>query len=73
MKWSVFFSLCVWTRCCFGSELLEKMSLEEKVGQVLMVHFHGEMVNDDAKTLIQNVKVGGVIYYNWSNGLHSPK
>jgi len=49
------------------------MSLEEKVGQVLMVHFHGETANDDAKTLIQNAKVGGVIYYNWSNGLHSPK
>ncbi|MEM7175695.1 MAG: glycoside hydrolase family 3 N-terminal domain-containing protein [Chlamydiota bacterium] len=49
------------------------MSLEEKVGQVLMVHFHGESANEDARTLIQNVKVGGVIYYNWSNGLYSPK
>lgn len=73
MRLSCLFFLCVWTSCCFGSELLEKMSLEEKVGQVLMVHFHGETVNDDAKTLIQNAKVGGVIYYNWSNGLHSPK
>ncbi len=56
---------------CFGS--LAEMSLEEKVGQLLMVHFNGEEVNEDAKTLVQRTKVGGIIYYNWSNGLHSPK
>ena len=49
------------------------MSLEDKVGQLLMVQFYGEVVNDDAKTLIQDTKVGGIIYYNWSNGLTSPK
>lgn len=48
------------------------MSLEEKVGQILMVHFHGETINDDAKTLVQDTKVGSIIYYNWSNGLISP-
>ena len=69
----LFFSLWAWTSCCFGSDLWEEMSLEEKVGQVLMVHFHGEEINEDAKTLVEQVKVGGVIYYNWSNGLHSPE
>jgi beta-N-acetylhexosaminidase len=49
------------------------MSLEEKVGQLLMVQFHGEEANDDARTLIQETKVGGIIYYNWSNGLYSPE
>ena len=49
------------------------MSLDEKVGQLLMVHFNGETVNDDAKTLIQKVHVGGFIYYNWANGLNSPE
>lgn len=49
------------------------MSLEDKVGQLLMVSFHGEVANEDAKALIQEVKVGGIIYYNWSNGLHSPE
>jgi len=48
------------------------MSLEEKVGQLLMVHFQGEEANEDARTLIQEAKVGGIIYYNWCNGLHSP-
>ncbi len=58
---------------CFASTYLEEMSLEEKVGQLLMVHFNGETVNEDAKILVQEVKVGGIIYYNWSNGLHGPK
>ncbi|MGH2611688.1 MAG: beta-N-acetylhexosaminidase, partial [Rhabdochlamydiaceae bacterium] len=48
------------------------MSLEEKVGQVLMVHFNGEQVNEDAKALVQKINVGGIIYYNWANGLNSP-
>ena len=52
--------------------LLEDMSLEEKVGQVLMVHFNGEYANEDAKKLIQGMYVGGFIYFNPSNGLHSP-
>lgn len=52
---------------------LEKMSIAEKVGQLLMVHFHGEEANDDARNLIENYHVGGIIYYNWANGLHSPE
>lgn len=57
---------------CFGSITAPAISLEEKVGQLLMVHFQGEVPNEDARILIQDVKVGGIIYYNWSNGLHSP-
>lgn len=57
----------------FFSQPVKEMSLEEKVGQLLMVHFHGEEVNDDARFLVQKLHVGGIIYYNWSNGLHSPQ
>jgi beta-N-acetylhexosaminidase len=56
---------------CFAYSVKE-MSLEEKVGQILVVQFHGEEVNDDAKALVQEMYVGGFIYYNWSNGLSSP-
>lgn len=52
---------------------LSGMTLEEKVGQVLVVHFNGEGVNEDASALVQQLHVGGVIYYNWANGLHSPE
>ena len=55
------------------SDLLERMTLEEKVGQLFVAHFRGEVANEDAKNLIQDVKVGGIIYYNWSNGLTSPE
>lgn len=49
------------------------MTLEEKVGQLLMVHFHGVCANEEAKELIQEAHIGGIIYYNWSNGLTSPE
>lgn len=48
-----------------------EMSLEEKIGQLLIVHFHGEEANQEAKILIQDLHVGGIIYYNWANGLLS--
>lgn len=56
---------------CFSLPSIEELSLEEKVGQLLVVHFHGESVNEDAQRLIQGVKVGGIIYYNWANNLTS--
>lgn len=51
---------------------LDALSLEEKVGQLLIVHFQGETANAEAQALIQETKVGGIIYYEWANGLHSP-
>lgn len=51
---------------------INTLTVEEKVGQMLMVHFNGEEANEDAKRLIQNAHVGGFIYYNWSNGLQNP-
>lgn len=50
---------------------LTTLSLEEKVGQLLIVHFNGLEANEEARKLIQEVHVGGFIYYNWSNGLEN--
>lgn len=47
------------------------MSMEEKVGQLLLVHFQGTEANEDARFLIQDVGVGGFILYNWANELQS--
>jgi beta-N-acetylhexosaminidase len=47
--------------------------LEEKAGQVLMVHFHGQEANEEARRLIEEVHIGGIIYYNWSNELKNPQ
>jgi len=57
---------------CLAYAPIQEMSLEEKVGQLLMVHFYGEEANAEAKALIQETQVGGIIYYNWSNALTSP-
>lgn len=56
---------------CAALEVAD-LSLEEKVGQLLMVHFHGQEANEDASRLIQEAHVGGIIYYTWANGLASP-
>lgn len=63
--------------CFFSSSLfsydVNSLSLEEKVGQLLMVHFDGKEANKDAEVLICDLHIGSIIYYNWSNGLTSPK
>ena len=49
-----------------------EMTLGEKVGQCLMVHCRGEAVNEEFRALVQDLHVGGIIYFTWANGLHSP-
>lgn len=66
-----FLRIAAFASICFGFTTVKELSLEEKVGQILMVHFQGEVANADAKTLIQEVHVGSIIYYNWANGLRS--
>jgi beta-N-acetylhexosaminidase len=51
---------------------ISEMSLEEKVGQLLVAHFNGQVVNEEAEVLLDQVHVGGIIYYEWANGLVSP-
>ena len=49
---------------------MENMTIEQKVGQVIISHVHAKEVNADAKKLV-DLGIGGVIYYNWANGLDS--
>jgi beta-N-acetylhexosaminidase len=51
---------------------VEKLSLEEKIGQMLLVQFIGNEISEDAKLLVAKAHVGGIIYYNWANDLSSP-
>jgi beta-N-acetylhexosaminidase len=64
---------CFWMPLRLTSVEVKDLSLEEKVGQLLVVHFHGEMANEQARSLIQEVGIGGIIYYQWANGLHDPQ
>lgn len=69
--WKALFFFCLATVSLYPS--LKEMSLEQKVGQLLIVHFPGKEVNEEARILVQEVGVGGIIYYEWANGLESPQ
>ncbi len=66
----IFFFLFLAIGPLFAS--LDNMSLDEKVGQLLIAHFHGDEANEEAQILINQVCIGGIIYYEWANGLSSP-
>lgn len=65
----IFAHVCV----CFAKISVADLSDEEKVGQLLMVFFKGEEINEEAIKLISEAHVGGFIYYNWANGLKTPQ
>src|ERR1700733_12792082 len=48
------------------------LTLEEKVGQLLIVRVEGLIANQEAEQLVREAYVGGFIYYNWANGLEEP-
>jgi len=45
-------------------KLVAKMTLEEKIGQLLVVGFHSKQVDPHIRSMIQEYKVGGVILYD---------
>ncbi|MCM3569000.1 beta-N-acetylhexosaminidase [Neobacillus mesonae] len=47
-----------------ADELIEKMSLRDKIGQMMMVGFQGLEEDDHIKSLIRDEKVGGVILFD---------
>lgn len=64
--------------CIFSYEIGHKikvshLSLEEKIGQMLIAHFHGLTMNQDAEKLIKDLHIGGIIYYQFSNPFENPE
>ncbi|MGB8953880.1 MAG: beta-N-acetylhexosaminidase [Tumebacillaceae bacterium] len=53
-------------------DLLANMTLEEKIGQLLMVGFNGDTPGPDALTLVETYHAGGVVLFNWSDNLKNP-
>ncbi|MCC3765664.1 glycoside hydrolase family 3 protein [Glycomyces sp. TRM65418] len=67
---------------------LASMSLEDKVGQLFMVYVHGESADtdqseavasnrerlgaDNGAAFVAAYKPGGIIYFDWANGLTDP-
>ena len=44
-------------------KIIGSMSMKEKVGQMVMIGFHGTDPNDDTAFMLNNFHVGGVIFY----------
>ena len=68
-------------------EIMDGMTLEEKVGQLFIVHVYGETPTDpdyedtnvnnnrggkNFKEVIENYQVGGIIYFNWTDNIGLP-
>lgn len=53
-------------------ELLQNMSLEEKVGQVIIAYFSGPEFTSRLAKELQDLPLGGVILYSTSGNIESP-
>lgn len=68
-------------------EIIADMTIEEKVGQLFIIHAYGETPTDEEyedtnvennrggknfKEIIENYHIGGVIYFNWSANIGTP-
>ena len=51
---------------------INAMTIEEKVGQILMCPIHGDSFSPEMKDFLEETKIGGVILYKWANTLTSP-
>jgi beta-N-acetylhexosaminidase len=45
-------------------EILSQMTLEEKVGQMVMIGFHGTTANDDVNWMLNQYYMGGIILFD---------
>ena len=45
-------------------KLVANMSDEDKVGQLMMIGIHGKSLNDDAKFMLNEYRVGGIILFD---------
>ncbi|GGB59199.1 beta-N-acetylhexosaminidase [Lentibacillus populi] len=68
-------------------DIMDDMTIEEKVGQLFIVHVYGKTPTDpdyedinlrnnrggeNFKEVIENYHVGGVIYFNWTDNIGTP-
>lgn len=68
-------------------DMMEDMTVEEKIGQLFIVHVYGQTPEDpnyedvnldnnrggkNFKEVIENYHVGGIIYFNWSDNIGTP-
>ncbi|MBH8592013.1 beta-N-acetylhexosaminidase [Paenactinomyces guangxiensis] len=55
-----------------AERLLKHMTLEEKVGQMVMGGFYGDVPSEDARRLIQEAHVGSIILFSYTGNVKDP-
>lgn len=59
-----------WGKSNHISDIISEMSLEEKIGQMVLAGISGTTLNTDTKKLINQFHVGGIIFYK--NNFETP-
>ncbi len=54
-----------------STDILPSMTLEEKVGQIMMVFFEGSALSENLRKFVAELKVGGVILYSSRGNIES--
>ena len=55
----------------FDSVKAEDLTVEEKIGQILIPYIDCETADFATYTFLRSYRPGGIILFNWANGLHS--
>ncbi|MBK7202050.1 MAG: hypothetical protein IPH87_16055, partial [Anaerolineae bacterium] len=55
------------------ADLVARMSLEEKVGQLFLVYFDGPTLSPALKTMIADYHVGGIVLFQIADNLQSAR
>ena len=61
LTYSIEKELCIVQRPPIEQEILDEMSIEQKVGQLFMFGFLGTDINENISDLVQNKHIGGVL------------
>jgi len=53
-------------------DIIARMSMEEKIGQLFMVYFKGTSLSDELSDMIDTCHVGGIILYSSAGNIEDP-
>lgn len=67
MNYKIFLLICSLPCLLLAKTKLSSLSLEEKVGQMLIYHIHGRTFSQKHQEFLKKVPLGGLILYSFSN------
>lgn len=51
---------------------LQTMTLDQKIGQLFMIRFNGDVMDDALRQIIEEKHIGGIIYFQYTGNLDDP-